>query len=66
MLKCIIKAKDPRLHQISVAVPGFLTTKPIPEGVPLATLQLQYTSGEATSSHLIIKEEEEEKKEGIR
>ncbi|KAL0002466.1 hypothetical protein SO802_016247 [Lithocarpus litseifolius] len=32
--KCVIKAKDPRLHQISVAVPGFLFPEgtPIPEG----------------------------------
>ena len=29
-LKCVIKAKDPRLHRISVAVPGFL----LPEGAP--------------------------------
>ena len=32
-LKCIIKAKDPCLHRISVAVPGFLITGPIPEGM---------------------------------
>ena len=30
--KCIIKAKDPHLHRISVAAPGFLTTGPIPKG----------------------------------
>jgi len=29
--KCVIKANDPRLHQISVLVPGFL----LPEGVPI-------------------------------
>ena len=27
--KCVIKAKDPHLHQISIAVLGFLTTDPI-------------------------------------
>jgi len=32
--KCVIRARDPRLHQISVAVPGFLLPQgaPIPEG----------------------------------
>ena len=29
--KCVIKAKDPRLHRISVAVPEFL----LPEGAPI-------------------------------
>ena len=61
-LKCIIKARDPRLHRISVVAPGFLisglipegvfTTTPIPEGVPKV---------EASSSRPINKEEEEEK-----
>ena len=46
--KCIIKAKDPCLHWISVAAPGFLTigpipkgmltTNPIPEGIPKVAL----------------------------
>jgi len=31
--KCMIKASDPCLHQINVAVPGFLTTGPIPKGI---------------------------------
>ena len=30
--KCVIKVKDPWLHQISVATPSFLTTYPLPEG----------------------------------
>ena len=30
--KCVIKAKNPPLHQISVAAPGFLITSSIPEG----------------------------------
>ena len=30
--RCIIKASDPHLHQISVTAPGFLTTSPIPKG----------------------------------
>ena len=28
--KCVIKSNNPRLHRISVAIPGFL----LPEGVP--------------------------------
>ena len=37
--KCVIRAKDPLLHHISVAVPGFL----LPEGasVPKGTLSIQ-------------------------
>ena len=31
-LKCVIKARDPCLHRISVATPGFLLTGLIPEG----------------------------------
>ena len=48
--KCVIKAKDPLLHWISVAAPGFLTigpilkgtltTNPIPEGIPKVALPL--------------------------
>ena len=30
--RCVIKARDPHLHRISVAAPGFFTTGPIPEG----------------------------------
>ena len=63
--KCVIKAKDSHLHQISVAILGFLTADPIPEGVPLATLPLQHTREEAIPSYPIIKEEEEEKEEEI-
>ena len=59
-LKCVIKAKDPHLYRISVAVLGFLAADPIPEGIPKVTLPLQYTTGEATSSHPVVKEEEEE------
>ena len=62
--KCVIKAKDPHLHRISVVVPDFLTTDLILEGIPKVTLPLQYTTRKATSSHPAIKEEgEEEKKE---
>ena len=50
------------MHQISVAVPGFLTIDPILKGIPKVTPQLQYTTEEATSSHPAIKEEEEEER----
>jgi len=74
--RCVIKAKDPHLHQISVATPGFLTTCPIPEGtlttnpipkgISKVALPPQYTTGKATHSHpAITKEEEEEKEEEV-
>ena len=34
--KCVIRARDPRLHRISIAYEGFI----VPEGIPLP----QYTS----------------------
>ena len=64
VLKCVIKARDPRLHQINVAtisflifgpIPeGVLNTNPIPEGIPRV---------EASSSSPIVKENEEEEEE---
>ena len=71
--KCVIKAKDPQLHRISVAAPGFLITGlilegtlatiPIPKGVPRVAPPLQRAVEEATSSQLNVKEEEEEEEE---
>ena len=68
--KCVIKAKDPRLHQISIAAASFLviglipegtfTTTLIPKGVPRVALPVQHVADEATSSQPIVKEEEEE------
>ena len=69
--KCIIKARNPRLHQISVAAPDFLTTDPIPEGtltttlipegIPRVALPSQHIAEEeATSSQPATKEKEEE------
>ena len=59
-LKCVIKAKDPHLHQIRVVVPAFLITDPIPEGIPKIELPSQHTTKEeATSSQPTTKEEEE-------
>ena len=75
MPKCVIKAKDPRLHRISVLVTGFLLpegtpilegglfTQPIPEGVSKVDFSLQQTTGEATSSQPINKEEDKEEEE---
>jgi len=50
-LKCVIKARVPRLQRISIAAPGFLisspvpegtlTTEPIPEGIPKVALPFQ-------------------------
>ena len=68
--KCAIKAKDPRLHWISVATPGFLiispipkgvlTTEPIPEGIPKVALPFQRaTEEEAIPSQPSNMEEEE-------
>ena len=58
--KCAIKAKDPHLHQISVAILGFLITDPIPEGILKIALPSQQTAKEeATSSQPTTKEEEE-------
>ena len=71
--KCVIKAKDPQLHRISVAALGFLVTGlilegtlatiPIPEGVPRVAPPLQRAVEEATSSQLNVKEEEEEEED---
>ena len=68
-LKCVIKARDPRLQWISVATPDFLTTNPIPEGtlattlipegIPRVALPFQRIDEEATSSQPTTKEEEE-------
>ena len=68
--KCVIKAKDPRLHQINVATLGFLTTgpilegalttDPIPKGIPKVALPFQRAAEEeATPSQSTIKEGEE-------
>ena len=67
---CVIKAKDTRLHQISVTALGFLitgpipegvlTTDPIPKGIPKVALPFQRAvEEEATPSQPAIKEEEE-------
>lgn len=68
--KCVINAKDLRLHQINVVASGFLTTgpnpegtlttNPIPEGIPKVALPFERVSEkEATPSQPTIKEGEE-------
>ena len=64
--KCVIKAKDPRLHQINVAAPGFLTTDsilegalttdPIPKGIPKVALPLKVVnrSNRAGPAHFYL------------
>ena len=69
VLKCVIKARDPRLQWINVAAPRFLlfgpvpkgmfTTEPIPEGIPRVALPPQQTNLAATSSPPTNIEEEE-------
>ena len=49
------------MHQINVAIPDFLVTSPVLEGVLQDELPSRSAAEvEATSSQLIIKEEEEE------
>ena len=49
--KYVIRAKDPRLHRITVAEHGFLLPKgsPVPEGVPLAGSSSSHQAAEAKS-----------------
>ena len=68
--KCVIKAKDPQLHCISVVYEGFMVPKdiPIPEGTPLTQpLFVATPLIGASSSQPILQEEEEEEEnlEGI-
>ena len=62
----MIKAKDYRLHRISVAYEGFIVPKVIliPEGTPLTQpLFVATPSIGASSSQLVLQEEEEEEEE---
>ena len=61
--KCVIKAKDPRLHRISVAYEGFIVLEGVPilEGTPFTQpLFMGILSVGASPSWPIDKEEEEE------
>ena len=62
--KCVIRAKDPRLHRISVAYEGFVVPKgillpkysPLSQPLPVATL----VTGETSLPPILqVKEEEE-------
>ena len=64
--RCVIRAKDPWLHRISVAYEGFV----VPEGVPLLTstpftqpLLVATLSSEVPSPSPILQEGEEQEKE---
>ena len=64
--KCMIRAKDPRLHRISVAYEGFV----VPEGIPLLTstpftqpLPVATLLARVPSPSLILQEGEEEEEE---
>ena len=55
--KNVIKAKDPRLKQINIAVPGFLTGPPL-EGTHQAVLLVQPIAEEGATSSGSAQEEE--------
>ena len=64
--RCVIRAKDPRLHRISVAYEGFV----VPEGIPLPTstpftqpLPVATLSAGVPSPSPILQEGEEEEEE---
>ena len=67
-LRCVIRAKDPRLHRISVAYKGFVVLEgvhlprniPLTESLPVATLSAGVPS---PSPILQVEEEEEEEQE---
>ena len=60
--KCVIRAKDPRLHLINVVVLSFLNPGSRPQGVLKVEPILQYKAeDEATPSQPTVKGEEEEK-----
>ena len=64
--KCVIKAKDPHLHHISVAREGFVVPEGvlIPKGTPFTQpLFVGIPSGRASPSQPIVKEEEEKEEE---
>ena len=64
--KCVIKARDPRLHCISIAYEGFVVPEGIPilEGTPFTQSLPVATLSVGISSSLPIPQEEEEGEEG--
>ena len=63
--RCVIKAKDPRLHRISIAYEGFVVSKGIslPKSTPFTQSLLVATFSAGVSSFSPILQEEEEGKE---
>ena len=65
---CVIRARDPRLHRISVSYKGFVVPQGIPlpryspltEPLPVATLAARVTSSPLPPSPVFQVEEEEE------
>ena len=49
--KCVIRAKDPRLHQINIAAPGFLNPGPVPQGILKVELILPYKAEDEATLH---------------
>ena len=64
--KCVIKAKDPRLHRISVAYEGFVVLEgiPLPENIPFTqSLPVATLSAGIPSLSPILQANEEGKEE---
>ena len=65
--RCVIRAKDPRLHRISVVYEGFIVPKgiPLPKNTPLTQPLLVATlsAGVPSPSPILQVEEEEEKEQ---
>ena len=64
--RCVIKAKDPRLHRISVAYEGFVVLEgiPLPENIPFTqSLPVATLSAGIPSLSPILQENEEGKEE---
>ena len=63
--KCVIKARDPRLHRISIAYKGFMVPEgiPIPEGTPFTQPLLVATLSARISSSTLVPQEEEKGEE---
>ena len=65
-LRCVIRAKDPQLHRISVAYEGFVVPEgiPLPRSTPLTQpLPIATLLAGVPSPSLILQVEEEEKEE---
>ena len=57
--KCVIRARDPRLHQINIVVLGFVVLGPVLDGVQQVALPFQRAiEEEATPSQQMFKKEE--------